>query len=95
VLSGDTLRSLRLRAGRTQADVAAAVGIPATVLSAYERGRRQPGLETAGRIIEVLGYRIEFVRGLDPAVQDRRLRDALSLAEQLPYRPRPMAKARR
>jgi hypothetical protein len=43
----------------------------------------------------VLGYRIEFVSGLDPAVQERRLRDALALAEQLPYRPRPMAKAHR
>lgn len=89
------LRDLRRRAGRTQVEVADAVGIPASVLSAYERGRRQPGLEVAGRIIEVLGYRVEFVRRLDPAVQARKLEDVLTLAEHLPYRPRPLATARR
>ncbi|MEX0847077.1 MAG: helix-turn-helix transcriptional regulator [Ilumatobacteraceae bacterium] len=95
MLSGEILRTLRQRTGRTQADVAAEVGIPVTVLSAYERGRRQPGFTTAGHIIEALGYRVEFVRDLDPALQERKLRDALSLAEQLPYRPRPLTKVRR
>jgi uncharacterized protein len=61
MLSGETLRDLRLRTGRTQVDVATQVGIPASVLSAYERGRRQPGLDVAGRIIEALGYRVQFV----------------------------------
>lgn len=95
MLSGATLRDLRLRTGRTQADVAAQVGIPASVLSAYERGRRQPGLDVAGRIIETLGYRIHFVPQLDPAIQERKLVDVLTLAEALPYRPRPLAHARR
>lgn len=95
MLDGQTLRTLRLRAGRTQAEVAAAVGIPASVLSAYERGRRQPALEIAGRIIDALGYRVDFVRRLDPELQARKLHDVLTLAEQLPYRPRPMATARR
>lgn len=95
VLSGETLRTLRRRSGRSQGDVAAAVGIPASVLSAYERGRRQPGLEVAGRIIEALGYRVGFVRLPDPATQARRLEDVLTLAEALPYSPRPLAKARR
>lgn len=95
MLSGETLRSLRRRCGRSQAEVAAAVGIPPSVLSAYERGRRQPGFEVAGRIIEALGYRVEFVPALDPAAQARRLADVLALAEALPYTPRPLAKARR
>ena len=95
MLTGEILRVLRRRTGRAQAEVAAAVGIPASVLSAYERGRRQPGLDIAGRIIDELGYRVEFVRRLDPAVQARRLHEVLDLAEQLPYRPRPMATARR
>lgn len=95
MLDGETLRALRLRSGRTQAEVAAAVGIPASVLSAYERGRRQPGLEIAGRIIDTLGYRVDFVRRLDPTVQARKLEDVLTLAEHLPYRPRPMATVQR
>jgi predicted transcriptional regulator len=65
------------------------------VLSAYERGRRQPGLATVSRLVEVLGYRIEFVRRLDPAVQAQKLADVLALAEALPYRPRPLGRARR
>jgi transcriptional regulator with XRE-family HTH domain len=94
-LDGETLRRLRLRTGRTQADVAAAVGIPATVLSAYERGRRQPGVATASRIVDELGYRIVLEEQLDPQVQAKRLVDVLGLAEALPYRPRPLARPRR
>jgi transcriptional regulator with XRE-family HTH domain len=95
MLSGATLRDLRLRTGRTQVDVAAQVGIPASVLSAYERGRRQPGLDVAGRIIETLGYQVKFVPRLDPEVQARKLVDVLTLAEALPYRPLPLGHARR
>jgi transcriptional regulator with XRE-family HTH domain len=92
---GGTLRSLRRRRGLTQAEVAAAVGIPVTVLSAYERGRREPRAEVAGRIVEALGFRLQFVDAPAPQVCAERLRDALTLAEALPYRARPLAKARR
>jgi transcriptional regulator with XRE-family HTH domain len=95
VIDGTTLRELRHRTGRTQADVSASVGIPITVLSAYERGRRQPGVEVASRIVDTLGFRIQFVRRPDPTVQARRLADVLLLAEALPYTPRPLASARR
>ena len=90
-----TLRDLRGQVGLTQAEVARRVGIPATVLSAYERGRRQPSLEVAGRIVEALGFDVRFTKRLDPEVQGRRLVDVLTLAEALPYRPRPMGRARR
>lgn len=92
---GETLRRLRRRTGRTQAEVAAAVGIPATVLSAYERGRRQPGVAVASRIVDELGYRIVLEAQLDPEVQAKRLVDVLGLAEALPYRPRPLTRPRR
>jgi len=95
VLSGDTLRRLRHRAGLSQAEVARRAGIVPTVLSAYECGRRRPSIEVAGRIIDAMGYEVHFTRPLDPEVQARRLVDALTLAEALPYRPRPLAKARR
>jgi hypothetical protein len=44
----------------------------------------------ASHIVETLGYRIEFVRGLDPRRQAVLLEDVLRLAEELPYRPRPL-----
>lgn len=95
MISGQDLRLLRRRTGRTQVDVAAAVGITASVLSAYECGRRQPSLAAASRVIDALGYSIKFDFVLDPAEQARRLHDVLELAEALPYRPRPLASARR
>jgi transcriptional regulator with XRE-family HTH domain len=95
VITGDTLLTLRCRTGRSQAEVAEAAGLPASVLSAYERGRRQPSLGAASRILDALGYAVHFEFVLDPAEQDRRLRDVLELAEALPYAPRPLAAARR
>ena len=95
MITGETLATLRRRAGRTQTDVAAAIAIPASVLSAYERGRRQPSLANASRIIDALGYSVKFDFLLDPAEQARRLHDVLELAEALPYKPRPLASARR
>lgn len=95
MITGEVLASLRRRVGRTQADVAAATGIPASVLSAYERGRRQPSLAITSRIIDALGYSVKFDFVLDPSEQARRLRDVLELAEALPYQPRPLASARR
>ena len=95
MITGDILSLLRRRTGRTQAEVAAAVGIPAPVLSAYERGRRQPSLAVASRIVEELGYSVKFDFVLDPSEQARRLRDVLELAEALPHQPRPLASARR
>ena len=95
MINGDVLATLRKQTGRTQTDVASAAGIPASVLSAYERGRRQPSLAMASRIIDSLGYAVKFDFVLDPAEQDRRLREVLNLAEALPYKPRPLAAARR
>ena len=70
-------------------------GIAVTVLSAYERGRRQPGVDAAARVAAALGYRVEFVAATTPAVRARRLEEALALAAELPYRPRPLATAQR
>ncbi len=95
MITGDTLATLRRRSGRTQSEVAQTVGIPASVLSAYERGRREPSLANASRIIDALGYSVKFDFVLDPAEQARRLHDVLELAEALPYQPRPLASARR
>jgi transcriptional regulator with XRE-family HTH domain len=95
MITGDLLLVLRRRAGRTQTDVAQATGIPASVLSAYERGRREPSLTNASRVIDALGYSVKFDFVLDPSEQARRLHDVLELADALPYQARPLASARR
>lgn len=83
-----------MRAGLTQAQVAERAGVPVTVVSAYECGRREPSYEAASRIIDAMGFSVRFTKKLDPAVQGRRLIEVLALAEALPYRPRPLARAR-
>lgn len=88
--SGEQLRELRRRAGLTQAEVARRSGVVTTVLSAYERGRREPAADTFLRIAEAIGFELTWMRRLDPAVQGRRLVEVLELAEALPFRPRPM-----
>lgn len=95
MIDGGTLRSLRLLRGWTQSQLSAIVDIPTSVLSAYERGRRTPALDTAARIIEALGYRIDLVALPDPVACGRDLEQVLALAAALPHRPRPLASARR
>lgn len=92
--SGERIRDLRRRAGLTQAELARRAGIVPTVLSAYERGRREPGADTFLRLVAAAGFEPMWAPRLDPAVQGRRLADVLDLAEALPFRPRPMPKAR-
>jgi uncharacterized protein len=50
------LRRARLRAGLSQAELAARAGVAQSVISAYEAGRRQPALSTLTRLIEAAGY---------------------------------------
>ena len=65
-----------------------------TVLSAYERGRREAGADTFLRVMAAAGCALSWQRRLDPVVQGRHLVEVLTLAEALPFRPRPMARAR-
>ena len=80
-------------AGLTQRERARRVGIPATVLSAYERGRREPGTDVFLAIVRAAGFEPAFIRRLDDRRQGQRLAQVLELAEALPYRPRPMPRA--
>jgi len=92
--AGELLRDLRRRAGLIHADVALRVGIPSTVVSVYERGRREPSFDVVCRLVDAMGFAIHVDGRLDPEVQARKLVDVFLLAEQLPYHPEPLAKAR-
>ncbi len=94
VTSGERIRDLRRRAGLTQAELAERAGVVPTVLSAYERGRREPGADTFLRLVAAAGFEPTWSRHIDSAVQGRRLADVLDLAEALPFRPRPMPRAK-
>ena len=52
------IEQARLAAGLTQRALAQQAGTSRTTLSAYERGRKSPNLETVERLIDVDGYEL-------------------------------------
>ncbi|MBV8445388.1 MAG: helix-turn-helix transcriptional regulator [Candidatus Dormibacteraeota bacterium] len=50
------IKVARLRAQLSQAQLAARAGVPTTMVSAYERGRRQATLPTLLRLVNAAGF---------------------------------------
>ena len=55
---GGNLKELRLRAGLTQEEVAARVGVSRQAVSGYESGRRQPDLELLEAFAHLYGVEL-------------------------------------
>lgn len=79
----------RREAGLSQADLARKTGIPRSVLSAYERGRRQPGADALASILAAAGFELRLCPRIDQERNGRVLAQVLDLAGRLPWRPRP------
>lgn len=91
LVAGELIRDVRRRSQLTQAELARRSGVPRSVLSAYERGHRQPAVAALARIAAAAGLELR----LDSSgAREESLRAAtilaqvLDLAELLPYRPR-------
>ncbi|MBV9284257.1 MAG: helix-turn-helix transcriptional regulator [Acidimicrobiia bacterium] len=76
------LQLARLKAGLTQRELADRAGVPTTMISAYERDKRQPTLETLLRLLRAAGFDLrmqltpydpddEVLADLDAARTDR------------------------
>ena len=63
--AGGLLREAREGAGLTQAELAQRAGVTQSVISAYERGRREPGLATLQRLVAATGATLSV--GVVPA----------------------------
>jgi transcriptional regulator with XRE-family HTH domain len=50
------LQLARLKAGLPQRVLAERAGVPVTMISAYERGKRQPTMPTLLRLLEAAGF---------------------------------------
>lgn len=58
--AADLLKTARARSGFTQAELARRAGTGQGVISAYERGKRQPTLLTLAALIGAAGFDIEL-----------------------------------
>jgi transcriptional regulator with XRE-family HTH domain len=91
------IREVRRRRGLTQAELARRAGTSQPVVSAYERGHRDPGYRMLRRLVEASGERLRLDATLSPDdlpppgdidEHGRRLLDVLSLADAIPSRRR-------
>jgi transcriptional regulator with XRE-family HTH domain len=91
------LKAVRRRQGLTQADLARRAGTSQPVISAYERGHRDPTFGTLRKLVAAGGEELQV--GAAPPPSDlpppadihehaRRLLDVLSLADAIPARRR-------
>jgi transcriptional regulator with XRE-family HTH domain len=98
MLVADLIRYARTEAGLSQAELAARCGTSQEALSAYERGRKDPSMSTASRILAAAGWTIVRVPASEvwspgAAELDRRgriLAQVVDLAERLPAKKRPL-----
>ena len=59
-VAGDLLRLARVKAGLTQAALAARAGVAQPAISAYENGNRQPTLPTLQRLLAAAGFELRM-----------------------------------
>ena len=80
--AGALLREARLRVRLSQSELARRAGVPQSVISEYEAGKRQPAVPTLARLVAATGHELtlglertdETVRGLPDTPLGRRLR---------------------
>ena len=80
--TGSLLREARTRAGLSQSDLARRAGVPQSVVSEYEAGKRQPSVPTLARLVHATGHQLTLglerthpeVRGIPDTPRGRRLR---------------------
>lgn len=69
--AGQLIAEIRRESGFNQAELARRAGLPASVLSAYARGRRQPGVDALARIAAAADLAIRIDRRADQAERER------------------------
>jgi transcriptional regulator with XRE-family HTH domain len=90
-VAGNLIAQIRATSGLSQAELARRSGLPASVLSAYERGRRQPSVAALARVARAAGLELEISPLADADALRRSgeiLIQVLDLADRMPSKPR-------
>lgn len=80
------------RSSLTQAELARRAGMPRSVVNAYVRGSREPGVKALARLAAAGGLELQLAPREPPVDAERASRilvQVLELAEALPFHPRP------
>jgi transcriptional regulator with XRE-family HTH domain len=88
-VASELIGYIRRERSLSQAELARAAGMTRSVVNAYERGHRQPGVDALARIAEATGMRLRVhwaPHTVDPIRAGRILEQVLGLAQALPYR---------
>lgn len=78
-------------AGCSRAELARRVGIPQSVLSAYEHGRREPAVASLNAVLAAAGLELTArpkLRVVNEENAERELLDVLSIVDSLPFSPK-------
>ena len=59
-VAASLLKLARVKAGLSQTKLASRAAVPATMISAYERGQRQPTLPTLIRLLDAAGFELRL-----------------------------------
>ncbi|MHB8532136.1 MAG: helix-turn-helix domain-containing protein [Solirubrobacteraceae bacterium] len=90
-VAGALIEQIRVTSELSQAELARRSGLPASVLSAYEHGRRQPSVAALARIARAAGLELEISPLSDADALKRSgeiLIEVLDLADRMPSKPR-------
>jgi transcriptional regulator with XRE-family HTH domain len=85
--AGNLIREIRRESGLRQAELARRAALPRSVVSAYEHGRRQPGVDSLARLAAAAGLELRIgpsTNPVDPVRANKILGQVLDLAETLP-----------
>lgn len=79
----ENLADLRYRSGKRQRQVAADLGISQALLSHYEKGTREPGLDFLSRACDYYGVTADYLLGRSESKAPISAAEAKALAEEL------------
>jgi len=82
------LRAARTRAGLTQQQLARRAGLPASVLSAYENGRREPSAKTFRAVLRAAGTDLAVTDRWDSRRNGTQFEAVMQMTDHLPQRAR-------
>lgn len=91
LVAGRLIARIRRDSGLSQAELARRSGLQASVLSAYEHGRRQPSVAALARLAAAADLELSLAPAAERLASEQAgeiLAQVLDLAEQIPARPR-------